>query len=193
MNNPIMQIGGAYVNSNYGAYEQYFNGNTVGKTRVSTLDDKALFDLATKPNDPDTAFGQMFGSSITDPSTRKHYEDMLRKNEPEKYFANGGAFTNGIVDRPTSFNMGLMGEVGSEAIMPLTNVNGKLGVHVIQPAANDSGNNEEELAELKTQNRLLQAQIEVMQAAFQTLIKQNEVTNDKLDSIDSTTRKQVNG
>jgi hypothetical protein len=40
---------------------------------------------------------------------------------------------------------------------------------------------------------LLQAQIEVMQAAFQTLIKQNEVTNDKLDSIDSTTRKQVNG
>lgn len=43
-------------------------------------------------------------------------------------FANGGVFTNGIVSSPTAFNMGVMGEAGSEAIMPLTNINGSLGV-----------------------------------------------------------------
>lgn len=46
------------------------------------------------------------------------------------FFAEGGAFTNGIVSRPTSFSTGMMGEAGSEAIMPLTNVNGRLGVSV---------------------------------------------------------------
>lgn len=43
-------------------------------------------------------------------------------------FANGGAFTNGVVTRPTAFSMGQMGEAGPEAIMPLTNINGQLGV-----------------------------------------------------------------
>lgn len=49
-------------------------------------------------------------------------------------FANGGAFTNGIVNTPTAFGMsggqtGVMGEAGPEAIMPLTRTsNGKLGV-----------------------------------------------------------------
>lgn len=44
-------------------------------------------------------------------------------------FANGGAFTNGIVSQPTAFNMGLMGEAGPEAIMPLRRgPDGSLGV-----------------------------------------------------------------
>lgn len=48
-------------------------------------------------------------------------------------FANGGAFTNGIVDQPTAFRMagglGVMGEAGPEAIMPLTRgPDGSLGV-----------------------------------------------------------------
>jgi phage-related minor tail protein len=43
-------------------------------------------------------------------------------------YATGGAFTNGIVSRPTSFDVGLMGEAGPEAIMPLVNINGSLGV-----------------------------------------------------------------
>lgn len=55
-------------------------------------------------------------------------------------FANGGAFTNGIVSRPTMFNTGIMGEAGSEAIMPLSNINGKLGV---------STNNSEMVVQLK--------------------------------------------
>lgn len=49
-------------------------------------------------------------------------------------FADGGAFTNSIVSKPTSFGMangktGVMGEAGEEAIMPLTRTSsGKLGV-----------------------------------------------------------------
>jgi len=44
-------------------------------------------------------------------------------------FASGGSFTNSVVSTPTYFNMGLMGEAGPEAIMPLTRTSdGKLGV-----------------------------------------------------------------
>lgn len=43
-------------------------------------------------------------------------------------FAGGAAFSNGVVSRPTAFNVGVMGEHGSEAVMPLANVGGHLGV-----------------------------------------------------------------
>lgn len=52
-------------------------------------------------------------------------------------FANGGAFTNSIVSSPTAFGMsggglGVMGEAGAEAIMPLTRTSGgKLGVMAV--------------------------------------------------------------
>lgn len=46
-------------------------------------------------------------------------------------FANGGAFTNGIVQTPTMFNMGLMGEKDPEGILPLASVGGRLGVHAV--------------------------------------------------------------
>ncbi|MDF3199064.1 phage tail tape measure protein [Pseudomonas sp. 1912-s] len=52
-------------------------------------------------------------------------------------FADGGAFTNTIVSKPTAFGMaggktGVMGEAGEEAIMPLTRTaNGKLGVSAV--------------------------------------------------------------
>ncbi|MBK5437918.1 phage tail tape measure protein [Pseudomonas sp. TH32] len=52
-------------------------------------------------------------------------------------FADGGAFTNSIVSKPTAFGMaggktGVMGEAGYEAIMPLTRTaNGKLGVSAV--------------------------------------------------------------
>lgn len=46
-------------------------------------------------------------------------------------FAKGGSFTNGMVNSPTRFNIGEMGEAGPEAIMPLSrNSKGQLGVHV---------------------------------------------------------------
>lgn len=44
-------------------------------------------------------------------------------------FATGGAFSNRIIARPTAFPLGLMGEAGPEAIMPLTRApDGSLGV-----------------------------------------------------------------
>lgn len=43
-------------------------------------------------------------------------------------FARGGAFTNGVVSEPTPFNMGVMGEQGPEAIMPLEMGPNGLGV-----------------------------------------------------------------
>ncbi|PQZ89413.1 MULTISPECIES: phage tail tape measure protein [Pseudomonas] len=52
-------------------------------------------------------------------------------------FADGGAFTNSIVSKPTAFGMangktGVMGEAGEEAIMPLARTSGgKLGVMAV--------------------------------------------------------------
>lgn len=44
-------------------------------------------------------------------------------------FANGGVFSNRVVDRPTAFPLGMMGEAGPEAILPLArNARGQLGV-----------------------------------------------------------------
>lgn len=56
-------------------------------------------------------------------------------------FANGGSFTNGIVNQPTYFrfgrggsSLGMMGEAGPEAIMPLSrDSSGSLGVRVANP------------------------------------------------------------
>lgn len=52
-------------------------------------------------------------------------------------FANGGVFTNSIVSTPTAFGMaggklGVMGEAGDEAVMPLTRTSGgQLGVRAV--------------------------------------------------------------
>lgn len=73
-----------------------------------------------------------------------------------EFFAKGSAFTNSIVNTPTPFqfakggvpNLGVMGEAGDEAIMPLTRTsNGDLGVRAIidrmgeMSTATASGNN----------------------------------------------------
>ncbi|WP_039012513.1 phage tail tape measure protein [Pseudomonas brassicacearum] len=61
-------------------------------------------------------------------------------------FANGGAFTNSIVSKPTAFGMagggiGVMGEAGEEAIMPLTRTaGGQLGVRAISSGGGGAGN-----------------------------------------------------
>lgn len=60
-------------------------------------------------------------------------------------FANGGAFTNSIVSKPTAFGMaggglGVMGEAGEEAIMPLTRTaGGQLGVRAISGGGSGGG------------------------------------------------------
>ncbi|MFY3461279.1 phage tail tape measure protein, partial [Achromobacter xylosoxidans] len=55
------------------------------------------------------AIGGMFGGGSSLPETASW---AMPK------FAKGGAFTNGVVDSPVAFPMGLMGEAGPEAIMP---------------------------------------------------------------------------
>jgi lambda family phage tail tape measure protein len=59
-------------------------------------------------------------------------------------FANGAAFTNSIVSKPTAFGMaggdiGVMGEAGEEAIMPLTRTSGgQLGVRALSGGSSGS-------------------------------------------------------
>jgi lambda family phage tail tape measure protein len=61
-------------------------------------------------------------------------------------FATGAAFTNSIVSKPTAFGMaggevGVMGEAGEEAIMPLTRTaGGKLGVMAVGGGSGSSSN-----------------------------------------------------
>jgi phage-related minor tail protein len=86
-------------------------------------------------------------------------------------FAQGGAFTNSIVSQPTMFDMGLMGEAGSEAIMPLhRGGDGSLGVRaeVPLPQFPALGNNDvvqvlndvkRELQETRKENQRLLAMI----------------------------------
>jgi Ca2+-binding EF-hand superfamily protein len=65
-------------------------------------------------------------------------------------FATGGVFSNSVITKPTGFELGLMGEAGPEAVMPLARTrNGSLGV-LTQPNgdANFTG-------ELLVQNRAL--------------------------------------
>lgn len=72
-------------------------------------------------------------------------------------FATGGAFSNGIVTRATQFPMGLMGEAGPEAIMPLTRApDGSLGVR----AAGGQSNAEmvAELRQLREEVSMLRAE-----------------------------------
>lgn len=61
-------------------------------------------------------------------------------------FANGAAFTNSIVSKPTAFGMagggvGVMGEAGDEAIMPLTRTaGGQLGVRALSGGGSSESN-----------------------------------------------------
>lgn len=67
------------------------------------------------------------GSSSAASSAPLNFMDLAGASTLK--FAKGGAFTNGVVDSPTMFNLGEMGEAGTEAIMPLKrNGSGQLGV-----------------------------------------------------------------
>src|SRR5690606_34107197 len=62
-------------------------------------------------------------------------------------FAQGSGFKNGVVDSPTAFafgrggaNLGIMGEAGPEAVMPLTRgPDGNLGVQMYNGNSGNSG------------------------------------------------------
>lgn len=99
-------------------------------------------------------------------------------------FAMGGVFTNSVVSGPTLFNMGLMGEAGPEAIMPLTRgPDGKLGVvaQVQMPdwsqygrSGGSGGNTEVLVAEIRALRKDNQAQARALVQLQQRMLKITE-------------------
>ncbi|MGN8346366.1 phage tail tape measure protein [Pseudomonas sp. SMV71] len=115
---------------------------------------EALFGLAA------SAAGSYFGGASSAGSTQAGYSGDLSGFTPGsiqakggawsggvQMFANGAAFTNSIVSKPTAFGMagggiGVMGEAGEEAIMPLTRTaGGQLGVRAVTGGGAGSGGN----------------------------------------------------
>ena len=79
-------------------------------------------------------------------------------------FASGGAFSNSVVNNATMFPLGVMGEAGPEAIMPLTRMNnGGLGVTADVPFTNNQSNEDliKEVRELKKELEKVRMGIEV--------------------------------
>lgn len=89
-----------------------------------------------------SGFGGMFSGATGATQagyTGAAYQNWLRQENGgaweggTQFFANGGAFTNSVVSKPTAFSyqsgLGVMGEAGPEAIMPLKRASdGSLGV-----------------------------------------------------------------
>lgn len=76
------------------------------------------------------AFHEKYGGSTYIDFAKWHWLDGPGKTDAiDRYFAKGGVFTNSIVDSPTPFNIGLMGEEDPEAIVPLSRgAGGRLGI-----------------------------------------------------------------
>jgi hypothetical protein len=85
------------------------------------------FYSANLANSPD--FNKDPNLSARDEYLTWHWKTYGQKDN--RQFARGAAFTNGIVSRPTLFDVGQMGEKTSEGILPLANVGGRLGVHSV--------------------------------------------------------------
>ena len=83
---------------------------------------------------------------------------------PVRAFADGGVFTNGIVDEATPFSMAVMGEAGPEAVVPLSRGRGgRLGIdasgmgqHEVVAAVKDL---QGEVKALRQENAALQRQL----------------------------------
>jgi len=114
-------------------------------------------------NNPDVvAYYEQNKSALSEVGQGSNLYDYLSYHynkwgkEEGRAYASGGAFTNGIVHKPTFFNESLMGEVGSEAIMPLTNIGGSLGVRAMLPDMQDVV---DELQALRSETTMLRAEV----------------------------------
>lgn len=103
-----------------------------------------------------SAAGSYFGGAASAGSTQAGYTSGTDFSSYQanggmwsggvQMFADGGAFTNSIVSKPTAFGMaggqaGVMGEAGPEAIMPLTRTaGGALGVRALGGGQSSSNN-----------------------------------------------------
>lgn len=107
-------------------------------------------------------------------------------------FALGGVFTNGIVNSPTLFNMGLMGEAGAEAIMPLTRgPGGALGVQVYGAGAGQGGDNTAAQRELLAEIKRLGERLDGLNREVARMRQENNIGNSQIaDSTDRAARLQ---
>lgn len=129
----------------------------------------------------------------------------IRDINPLHFFAQGGVFTNQVVSSPALFNMGLMGEAGPEAIMPLTRGSGGvLGVRAeIPPMPQlpllDQNDVTQVLRDLVNENRMLNqrlekierhtgAAVQVQQAGFSRQINEQQRSNKALGDLASKAR-----
>jgi hypothetical protein len=87
-------------------------------------------------------------------------------------FASGGAFSGGVVSRPTAFNMGAMGEAGPEGILPLANIGGRLGVYA---AANDDA---------AAEARMLRAAVERLEARLAAIEAHASASAEAIEHMD---------
>ena len=113
-------------------------------------------------------------------SLRNQYSQLMGKPAP---FAKGGAFTNSVVNTPTMFNMGMMGEAGPEAIMPLTRgPGGVLGV------TNYSGSGEGLsgiiASSIVSSNNNLSDEIRLLRQDLNQRLDKNNEQNDESNAID---------
>ena len=91
-------------------------------------------------------------------------------------YAHGGAFTNSVVSTPTSFDMGLMGEAGPEAIMPLVNIGGNLGVR-------SAGGNGRDMARLEALVERLTKEVEGLRTEARATASNTGKTARALDGV----------
>ena len=102
-------------------------------------------------------------------------------------YALGGVFSGGseVVSSPTKFNIGLMGESGPEAIMPLSRgSDGSLGVRVVGGVSS----NAPVVAAINESSKHTEALVRLQQAANQKIIEKLSDMEERLDGIESKAR-----
>ena len=176
-------LAGQY-DTNADFWNRFFNNNTDLETRYASL---VASGATGGPLATTNTNGEMPWQWVRDLYKAGNWSDRA-------LFATGAAFMGeGVYQRPTSFPMGTMAEAGPEAIMPLTNVGGRLGVY----AQNDNSSAAEMRAmrqELEKTNAKL-ANLEVVLkaansqrgAAAVAQIERLDTVADKLDG----TRKAI--
>ncbi|WP_417788393.1 phage tail tape measure protein [Stutzerimonas xanthomarina] len=115
-----------YSPSNGGSSSGSSGGGSNSSTEQLSLNERARLyyqrypDLQRYYQSNADSFHKKYGGSTYIDFAKWHWLDGPGQTDAiDRYFAKGGVFTNSIVDSPTPFNMGLMGEAGPEAIVPL--------------------------------------------------------------------------
>ena len=110
------------------------------------------------------ALGNAYKPSFSDVAGLYGVQEAVRQQQAGLLkFATGGVFTNGIVSQPTTFDMGMMGEAGPEAIVPLVQGPEGLGVRM----SGGSNDNSALIAELQALRREV---VELKAASIQTTL-----------------------